>query len=706
MFSGFCNPADVEAFTEEKKDSLLGKRHGKGADFVRAAHEIIEVYEDLKIQGQGTNVHSRDEGTNVSNSVESLGDSEVKDDAPQAIIRACPESTDSTKVKYGDELPTEETAAAIEKDALHDKDVPPDNPKVNMVVSEPPQPATYSRKRLGVLKAQTFVTQKRLSFARRSRSSSRMDSRRFEKLIMPLGNISNGAVNEAPYKLRDASSRRSKRIKKSPEEVSDLGSPVSNGSLEENGSGIVTGDSDTRSFNEGSTVESGYGLAKPDSVVECSEGDAELSQRLEFNANSVIIKKKRKPSKKRANSSTAEVTEPTYRLEKDPVSVGEVHKYEQASPNNGKNMNGKYCKDDGDEHLPLLKRARVRMGRPSSTEERKDSSVQPDEKSSEVLDSQLGRLCSFSNSEEDGLLDRSSSVVVVDLNNSLAITCCPLNNQGGCSVESEATLPVNKPAFREIKKQCSVDGEAALPPSKRIHRALEAMSANVAEDGQATAGAASSLKTFMNTSCFSALGDCSKASLENKAKNELGLHNLGSASKNAARCSTNKIPSAKEASYVKVVAQDATVICNNSTNITSCVDIKDVDASTDCRSSDMSILGGNAAKTVVLSRSPKCSSPMCVRKQSDLECDHGLDDLSPSPKEDLKIENCKLEDLCAEEGPSELSVEKSRPVSANVEIHEAPTQSDTCVAPSVSPRNCGAVSLKIAVDEDKEDTGM
>lgn len=47
----FCNPADVEAFTEEKKDSLLSKRHGKGADFVRAVREIIDSYEELKKTG-------------------------------------------------------------------------------------------------------------------------------------------------------------------------------------------------------------------------------------------------------------------------------------------------------------------------------------------------------------------------------------------------------------------------------------------------------------------------------------------------------------------------------------------------------------------------------------------------------------------------------------------------------------------------------
>lgn len=46
----FCNPSDVEAFTEEKKESLVGKRHGKGADFARALREIIDCYEKMKTE--------------------------------------------------------------------------------------------------------------------------------------------------------------------------------------------------------------------------------------------------------------------------------------------------------------------------------------------------------------------------------------------------------------------------------------------------------------------------------------------------------------------------------------------------------------------------------------------------------------------------------------------------------------------------------
>lgn len=74
----FCNPADVEAFTEEKKQSLLTKRQGRGADFVRAVQEIIDSYEKLKKQDQ-VDSNSGDELTvaNGGNSVNSI--SHLKD---------------------------------------------------------------------------------------------------------------------------------------------------------------------------------------------------------------------------------------------------------------------------------------------------------------------------------------------------------------------------------------------------------------------------------------------------------------------------------------------------------------------------------------------------------------------------------------------------------------------------------------------------
>ena len=64
LCSAFCNHADIEAFMEEKKKSLLVKRQGKWADFVRAVDEIIDIYEKRE---NLSGANSGDEGNNSHN---------------------------------------------------------------------------------------------------------------------------------------------------------------------------------------------------------------------------------------------------------------------------------------------------------------------------------------------------------------------------------------------------------------------------------------------------------------------------------------------------------------------------------------------------------------------------------------------------------------------------------------------------------------
>ncbi|PWA46267.1 CID domain-containing protein [Artemisia annua] len=62
------------------------------------------------------------------------------------------------------------------------------------------------------------------------------------------------------------------------------------------------------------------------------------------------------------------------------------------------------------------------------------------------------------------------------------------------------TSPVIWEAAKNKNFGCLADGEAALPLSKRLHHALEAMSANVAEDEPICPGGPSALKTIVNGS--------------------------------------------------------------------------------------------------------------------------------------------------------------------------------------------------------------
>ena len=63
----------------------------------------------------------------------------------------------------------------------------------------------------------------------------------------------------------------------------------------------------------------------------------------------------------------------------------EMHKSEQDLPNICEKLDGRFPKEDGDEHLPLVKRARVRMGKQSALGEKVDSFIKMEENSSKEV---------------------------------------------------------------------------------------------------------------------------------------------------------------------------------------------------------------------------------------------------------------------------------------------------------------------------------
>ncbi|KAK9070107.1 hypothetical protein SSX86_010506 [Deinandra increscens subsp. villosa] len=399
----FCNPADVEAFTEEKKVSILNKRHGKGADFARAVREIIDCYEEVREQEHVDNndiITGQNISANGVKSEECVASSGSKDEADIPTIDSCPKMSDSLKLN-------DESAVIMEDDKKMSE-----GHNGNLVIKKAPLQTTYSRKKY-------FGT--RVPSARRSRNSVRAESYKFQTEDV----INNGNLSSL---WLEGSQKRTKR-------VSTL--PGSNASPEENGSEIVTVDSDTKSLNEGNCVQSGYNKLMED------DNDMQLSQTLEFQNKAVILKKKRKPSKKRDFADHIGKTEPIQNSDIDkPIEM--------------------YSKKDGDEYLPLVKRARVRMGQTS----------EPVNKP--------GLDCIALSDADD--------------QNTCGEECDPCFTLNKCSV--------NKPPSCEASKNkhfgCLVDGEAALPPSKRLHRALEAMSAYVAEDKQVSPGGPSTMKTIIN----------------------------------------------------------------------------------------------------------------------------------------------------------------------------------------------------------------
>ncbi|KAK9281634.1 hypothetical protein L1049_004537 [Liquidambar formosana] len=672
----FCNPADVEAFTEEKKESLLVKRQGKGADFVRAVQEIIDSYEKSKKEDR-VDSNSGDEVivTNAGNSVDSFTSSGLKDqtEASSGTLLSRLNNSNSTGDRDEPSLLAEDAAAETQLDASHDRETFSEEPTVNVVITETPFTTTYSsRKRSGGTQPQSRVTQRRAPSVRRSRSSSRSDSCRFQNFIVPSNDGGKSAGDVASNVMRYRSLRRNKRIRKSPDasEWHDAGSPafISNGSIEDDGSEIVTVDSDTLSLNEGSTLESGCNLEHTE-TVECLEGEAELSKRLDLQIKAVVIKKKRKPNRKRVINDASGRTDG---LEKAACLEVGINKTRQNSPNDCEKSNEGYSKEDGDEHLPLVKRARVRMGKQSAAGEELDSVIKMEEKSSkEVSINLLGQVCTSLNCDNDSPADRNSFVVKGTVENSSS-----LNNY--------IQIPENGQQLLKVKEKQpfgSVDGEAALPPSKRLHRALEAMSANAAEDGQACTEAPSTRKSLTDRHCAASIRGSPHMSVEGKAGNGLGVQNVDSLGNNASEdcmCgfSASSNPLISEEIEMSSVDVD---ICN------------EPDGSSKSKKDEV-----EPAESVVQTQSPEPLSPNLDTRQGSPRANQGsLHQLSS--KDECKSENFELSHSRAESPDREVDASKHTGTSID-------TVSRADKSTKVSPRNSTNVVLYSAEDSFCENT--
>ncbi|KAI9119420.1 hypothetical protein K1719_010095 [Acacia pycnantha] len=506
----FCNPADVEAFTEEKKQSLV-KRQGKGADFVLAVQEIVDSYEKLKETQADITNSGEVSGVNVTIPVDSsaklsanLGlkdETQDQDSLHSSQIKSLNSFTDQPETTYA----AEEVPAVAPKDESSSKEASSKELIDNAgATAKSHYPVTYSsRKRSVDLRPQGNITQRNVP-VQKSRSSSRIQS-----FVIPCSDGGKTAADGSASAVQNVSLRRSKRSKKSPDisECDDVDPSAftSNDSMEDNHSEILTMDSDPLSLNEGSTMDSN---CKPElsDTIECP-GKFELnSGRNEL--NTTFKRKKRKPNRKRLpDDSAKQIT--------TPEEEADVLNSSQRSQNVCENPKDRCTKQDGDEHLPLLKRARVRMGKSSLTDMEHNSHTESQDKRSEE-----NSINTFQNiimsSSHDNLSaaegDLSGSNVVMD-------NVSPPKSLAPCSESG--------PQICKIKEQtlgCSVDGEAALPPSKRLHRALEAMSANAAEDvdDQDRAELSHNTVTSNNRCCTSSINRC-PCTANNSQENRLSV---------------------------------------------------------------------------------------------------------------------------------------------------------------------------------------
>ena len=482
MCSAFCNPADVEAFTEEKKQSLV-KRQGKGADFVRAVKEIVDSYEKLKKERQlgEANCGGNVADANVSKPFNSYNKDQT--DAPALSPTFPMKSSNSDIDSHGLVCPAEDDSAAVLKDESHDNEASKELTE-NVASVHSSKPLTYSsRKRSAAdLCPQGFITDRHMP-VRKNRSSSRV-----QPFMFPCNDSGKNAGSQLTNAAQGASVRRNKRLRKSPDLAGcndfDSSTLVLNGSMEDkdNSSEILTNDSDEFSLNEGSAMDSNF---KHTETSECPE-EVELNKGLDLKIKGVVNKKKRNPNRKRATNDTSK---PTIRVEEE---LG-VRNSSQSSQNICRNSEERCFEQDGDEHLPLVKRWRVRMGKSSSTEGELNSILHTPAKSCKEDINSPPQMIASSNCENGGSADVGSSVLIGTMDNvSPSKNFTPCFENQVCNTKKDQTF-------------CSVDCEAALPPSKRLHRALEAMSANAAEEGQAHIESSASRMTSIATCCISSI---------------------------------------------------------------------------------------------------------------------------------------------------------------------------------------------------------
>ncbi|KAJ6798963.1 protein HUA2-LIKE 2 [Iris pallida] len=467
----FCNYADIEAFTEEKKKSLLTKRQGKGSDFVRAVEEIIDIYETTKKQSL-VEANLRDEGME-SNSANSEGSrskslrkspeisSRVTDNNQSEALLVSTEThdvvADEPQMVSGDRHNT----SAISSD-------PTEKVSILDELRQTPLSATTTRKRLRDGSLQRSVRQ-RVPSLRRSRSSSGGDSYKLQKSTMTLSDADLSSKDLVPDLVEEPADKNKLaevvgHVSGGCNGVADASDGLTiNGCSRDNVSDIAAVESE----KEGGMVESSCKLATPvdrDSNPGFS-GGGRLNGKLDTPTKAVILKKKRGSHRKRVTPTRESDT-----LDTAAVNI-ELHESRSESPITHKERNEKFSKADGDEHLPLVKRARVRMEKPSLEEKQLEDFVGNREKLEiETPVDDFDKFPTYSSPVNGSPGSRTTRIKKVA--SSLPTNGCTLN---------EGTDPILWKVNKYQLKGITVDVEAALPPSKRLHRALEAMSANAAE---------------------------------------------------------------------------------------------------------------------------------------------------------------------------------------------------------------------------------
>ncbi|KAG1331785.1 protein HUA2-LIKE 2, partial [Cocos nucifera] len=514
----FCNYADIEAFTEEKKKSLLIKRQGKGADFVRAINEIIDVYEALKKQTSDRFV-SVDDGNleiNRSNSFRKSPEhsSHIADDQRSGALCA---------IESHNVINSEEISATSAEGDPHNINSATDEPAEKVLIIDqlrqaPLTTSTTSRKkRLRDAPAESFIAQKKITSLRRSRNSSSGDPPEVKKSDILRNDTDSVSDNVATDGVQeDSMINRSAENMPHASDFHDVAVPVTVGFLKNGSSGDtaceIAATKYDANLNEGVVLDPSCKFEV--SANGCLESKDRQNGQLDLPDKTVIFKKKRKPSRKRASNSTEFAG-----LDKDTELQVEPSRSLSESPNSRGEINETDHKADGDEHLPLVKRARVRMGEPAVEEKQFDELHDTNDKSEVTVMINNCDKYSTSTSPRNNCLANGASLGGKEASNS-----SPINDFSRLSGSDRMIWKAKKYQL----KSSTLDVEAALPPSKRLHRALEAMSANAAEATDDCPRAPRPKETMLNNCMVSPTTSSLHLSTDGKIESPTRLHDIQS----------------------------------------------------------------------------------------------------------------------------------------------------------------------------------
>uniref|UniRef100_A0ACD5YXQ3 Uncharacterized protein n=1 Tax=Avena sativa TaxID=4498 RepID=A0ACD5YXQ3_AVESA len=463
---GFCNYSDLEAFTEEKKKSLLAKRHGKGADFVRAVKEIVEIFDSLKKKDID---NSSLAPANNSSSLDTGGPEEGSDLANDNKLDGIPASS----MDHSMASAPGSNIAALESEHC-------------VVNSAPDEPASsFSMNRQTNGQQLDSFTHGNLASARRPRSSLGVDHRTRDSCGLNGPNLP--SVDMTPEDKQEGSSSRYNCIgddKLNSDFLSakkDVMLPnCSQGTSSQ--SGTSGNGNDEKNSSSAANVESTLNVEVCQTVKDREDNLNEMQDL--STSTTVTFKRKRKPETNDVNNSVISMV-PNMDEELQPKSSGNI----PDSPISGNEVN----KSDGDDHLPLVKRARVRMGRPQLEDSIGDEPDVSDNKTELAMPvDQCYKHDVSSVAGNDYPADEVPPGTVPSSEVDLSLASGKDHSADDVPPSIDPSPKVDLAlASGEVQTACNnkecqskvlaLDEEAALPPSKRLHRALEAMSANAAD---------------------------------------------------------------------------------------------------------------------------------------------------------------------------------------------------------------------------------